>query len=205
MPCSRTLKCTSSRTPSCSRATTRRQRSASARTSPTSRGRSDRQPTWTTRPIEYRDVGVILTITPSINTERFVRLKINQEISTLVQEESTVGLPTTLKRTAKTTDHDQGQADHRHRRSHGRQLHVEQLPGPAAGRHPASGMAFQNERTEAREDEPLTSSSPPTSSRTWPRPMRSRRSSASRSKSFEGGVIKSYGPQKPGPADKKIQ
>jgi len=52
---------------------------------------------------EYRDVGVILTITPSINTERFVRLKVNQEVSTIVQEESQVGLPTTLKRTAKTT------------------------------------------------------------------------------------------------------
>jgi general secretion pathway protein D len=52
---------------------------------------------------EYRDVGVILTITPTINTERFVRLKVNQEVSTLVEEQSTQGLPTTLKRTAKTT------------------------------------------------------------------------------------------------------
>ena len=103
MPCSRTLRCTSSRTRSCSRATTRRRRSASARTSPTSRGRSDRQTNVDYTTYEYRDVGVILTITPSINTERFVRLKVNQEVSTIVQEESTEGLPTTLKRTAKTT------------------------------------------------------------------------------------------------------
>ena len=52
---------------------------------------------------EYKDVGVTLNITPQINQERFVRLKISQEISQVVQEESTVGLPTTLNRLAKTT------------------------------------------------------------------------------------------------------
>ena len=52
---------------------------------------------------EYKDVGVILNITPQINQERFVRLKLTQEVSQVVEEESTQGLPTTLKRVAKTT------------------------------------------------------------------------------------------------------
>lgn len=51
---------------------------------------------------EFRDVGVTLNITPQINQERFVRLKISQEVSQVVSQEL-IGLPTTLKRTAKTT------------------------------------------------------------------------------------------------------
>ena len=51
---------------------------------------------------EFKDVGVTLNITPQINQERFVRLKISQEVSQVVKQEQ-VGLPTTLKRTAKTT------------------------------------------------------------------------------------------------------
>ena len=53
---------------------------------------------------EYKDVGITLKITPQISHERFVRLKIFQEVTKLVKE---VGQqsdrPTTLKRTAKTT------------------------------------------------------------------------------------------------------
>ena len=52
---------------------------------------------------EYKDVGVTLNITPQINQERFVRLKISQEVSQVVKEESALGLPTTLKRVTKTT------------------------------------------------------------------------------------------------------
>jgi len=52
---------------------------------------------------EFKDVGVTLNITPQINQERFVRLKINQEVSQVVGESTTEGLPTTLKRQAKTT------------------------------------------------------------------------------------------------------
>jgi general secretion pathway protein D len=49
---------------------------------------------------EYRDVGLKLKITPQINRDRFVRLKISQEYSTI----STGGdRPTTLKRAAVTT------------------------------------------------------------------------------------------------------
>jgi general secretion pathway protein D len=49
-------------------------------------------------------VGVTLKITPQISQERFVRLKIFQEVTKLVKEvgEQT-SRPTTLKRTAKTT------------------------------------------------------------------------------------------------------
>ncbi|MEJ2723969.1 MAG: type II secretion system secretin GspD [Deltaproteobacteria bacterium] len=52
---------------------------------------------------EYRDVGITLNITPQINQERFVRLKIASELSQVIEEESALGLPTTLKRVAKTT------------------------------------------------------------------------------------------------------
>jgi len=52
---------------------------------------------------EYRDVGVTLKITPQINQERLVRLKISSELSQVIEEESALGLPTTLKRVANTT------------------------------------------------------------------------------------------------------
>ena len=51
---------------------------------------------------EYKDVGVILNITPNINEENFVRLKISQEV-TKVTSGAEKATPTTLKRTAKTT------------------------------------------------------------------------------------------------------
>lgn len=51
---------------------------------------------------EYRDVGVTLKVTPQINQERFVRLKIFQELVKL--KAGTVEFkPTTLKRSAETT------------------------------------------------------------------------------------------------------
>lgn len=53
---------------------------------------------------EYKDVGVTLKITPQISQERFVRLKIFQEVTKLVTEAGEQSdRPTTLKRTAKTT------------------------------------------------------------------------------------------------------
>ncbi len=52
---------------------------------------------------EFKDVGVTLNIVPQINQEGFVRLKISQEVAQVVADESSVGLPTTLKRVAKTT------------------------------------------------------------------------------------------------------
>ena len=51
---------------------------------------------------EYKDVGVILKITPNINEEQFVRLKIDQQVTKLADAQTTT-TPTTLKRTAKTT------------------------------------------------------------------------------------------------------
>ncbi|MCX5848771.1 MAG: type II secretion system secretin GspD [Deltaproteobacteria bacterium] len=51
---------------------------------------------------EYKDVGVVLNITPHINEENFIRLKISQQV-TKVTSSSTSATPTTLKRTAKTT------------------------------------------------------------------------------------------------------
>lgn len=52
---------------------------------------------------EYKDVGVTLNITPHINEENFIRLKLTQKVTKVVAEESQLGLPTTLKREAKTT------------------------------------------------------------------------------------------------------
>ena len=51
---------------------------------------------------EYKDVGVTLLITPHINAEDFVRLKIDQKISK-VTTGAEIARPTTLKRQAKTT------------------------------------------------------------------------------------------------------
>ena len=51
---------------------------------------------------EYKDVGVILDITPHINQENFIRLKISLQ-STKLTSAATSTTPTTLKRTAKTT------------------------------------------------------------------------------------------------------
>jgi general secretion pathway protein D len=51
---------------------------------------------------EYKDVGMTLKITPQINQERFVRLKIFQEIITLKRGAEQYR-PTTLKRSAETT------------------------------------------------------------------------------------------------------
>ncbi len=50
---------------------------------------------------EYRDVGVILKITPNINEEDFIRLKISQEVTKVISG-AAEGKPTTLKRTVKT-------------------------------------------------------------------------------------------------------
>jgi len=51
---------------------------------------------------DYKDVGVRLKITPQINQERFVRLKISQEVIKL-KKAADPYRPTTLKRTADTT------------------------------------------------------------------------------------------------------
>ena len=51
---------------------------------------------------EYKDVGVTLNITPHINAEDFVRLKLDQKVSK-VTTGADIARPTTLKRQAKTT------------------------------------------------------------------------------------------------------
>jgi general secretion pathway protein D len=52
---------------------------------------------------EYKDVGVKLNITPQINQERFVRLKISQKVDQVVSINESTGQPTTLTREADTT------------------------------------------------------------------------------------------------------
>ncbi|MBW2114617.1 MAG: type II secretion system secretin GspD [Deltaproteobacteria bacterium] len=56
--------------------------------------------------IEYKDVGVTLKITPFINKKRFVRLKVEESVKSVVETSAlggTVLAPTTTFRTAKTT------------------------------------------------------------------------------------------------------
>lgn len=58
----------------------------------------------TVRSYDYRDVGVTLKITPQINQDGNVRMKVFQEISSLVTSDSIDNYaPTTLKRSATTT------------------------------------------------------------------------------------------------------
>jgi general secretion pathway protein D len=73
-----------------------------------------RQDTTTTSTInyssyEYKDVGISLKVTPQINKEGFVRMKLDQSVTKLDAQTQDVGTglkilaPTTLKRTTKTT------------------------------------------------------------------------------------------------------
>ncbi len=73
-----------------------------------------RQDTTTTSDInyssyEYKDVGVTLKVTPQINREGFIRMKLDQTVTKVDSKTADVGsgvnilAPTTLKRTAKTT------------------------------------------------------------------------------------------------------
>lgn len=59
---------------------------------------------------EYKDVGVTLKVTPQINRDGYIRMKLDQSVTKVVSQSATVDqsgtqilTPTTLKRTAKTT------------------------------------------------------------------------------------------------------
>ncbi len=56
--------------------------------------------------IEYKDVGVILKVTPQINKNRFVRLKVEESVKSVIQTtalDNAILAPTTTYRSAKTT------------------------------------------------------------------------------------------------------
>jgi general secretion pathway protein D len=152
---------------------------------------------------EYRDVGVILTITPSINTERFVRLKISQEISTIVQEESTVGLPTTLKRTAKTTVMIKDKQTIVIGGLMGDSSTQRNYQVPLLGDIPLLGWLFKSKNTR-REKTNLFIFITPHVIETMAEAQAVKEIKREQIEAFEGGVIKSYGPQKPVEADKKL-
>jgi general secretion pathway protein D len=153
---------------------------------------------------EYRDVGVILTITPSINTERFVRLKVNQEVSTLVQEESTVGLPTTLKRTAKTTIMIKDKQTIVIGGLMGDSSTSNNYQVPLLGDIPLLGWLFKT-KGQRREKTNLYIFITPHIIETVAEADAIKEIKREEIETFEGGVIKSYGPQKPGQANQKIQ
>jgi general secretion pathway protein D len=153
---------------------------------------------------EYRDVGVILTITPSINTERFVRLKVNQEVSTIVQEESTVVLPTTLKRTAKTTIMIKDNQTIVIGGLMGDSSTSSNYQVPLLGDIPLLGWLFKT-KGQRREKTNLYIFITPHIIENVAEADAIKEIKREQIESFEGGVIKSYGPQKHGPADKKIQ
>ena len=58
--------------------------------------------TDTIRSYDYKDVGIILKITPQISQDKYVRLKIHQEVTKVITE-NTEGALTTAKREADTT------------------------------------------------------------------------------------------------------
>ncbi|MGE5790038.1 MAG: type II secretion system secretin GspD, partial [Syntrophaceae bacterium] len=153
---------------------------------------------------EYRDVGVILTITPSINTERFVRLKVNQEVSTIVQEESTQGLPTTLKRTAKTTIMIKDKQTIVIGGLMGDSSTEGNYQVPILGDIPLLGWLFKT-KSQRREKTNLYIFITPHIIETVAEADAVKEIKREQIETFEGGVIKSYGPQKPGPADQKVQ
>jgi general secretion pathway protein D len=153
---------------------------------------------------EYRDVGVMLTITPSINTERYVRLKINQEISALVQEESTQGLPTTLKRQAKTTVVIKDNQTIVIGGLMGDSSTSSNYQVPLLGDIPLLGWLFKS-KGQRREKTNLYIFITPHIIETVAEAQAVKELKREQMEAFEGGVIKSYGPQIPGAADKKLQ
>lgn len=151
---------------------------------------------------EYRDVGVIMTITPSINTERFVRLKLNQEVSTIVQEESTQGLPTTLKRTAKTTIMIKDKQTIVIGGLMGDSSTSSNYQVPLLGDIPLLGWLFKT-KGQRREKTNLYIFITPHIIETVAEAKAIEAIKRGEIESFEGGVIKGYGPQAPGPASRK--
>jgi general secretion pathway protein D len=151
---------------------------------------------------EYRDVGVIMTITPSINTERFVRLKLNQEVSTIVQEESTQGLPTTLKRTAKTTIMIKDKQTIVIGGLMGDSSTSSNYQVPLLGDIPLLGWLFKT-KGQRREKTNLYIFITPHIIETVAEAKAIEAIKRSQIESFEGGVIKGYGPQAPSPASRK--
>jgi len=152
---------------------------------------------------EYRDVGVILTITPSINTERFVRLKLNQEVSTLVQEESTVGLPTTLKRTAKTTIMIKDKQTIVIGGLMGDSSTQSNYQVPLLGDIPLLGWLFKS-KGQRREKTNLYIFITPHVIETVADADAIRQSKREEIETFEGGVIRRYGPQTPGTTGNRV-
>ena len=150
---------------------------------------------------EYRDVGVILTITPSINTERFVRLKVNQEVSTIVQEESQVGLPTTLKRTAKTTIMIKDKQTIVIGGLMGDSSTSSNYQVPLLGDIPLLGWLFKT-RGQKREKTNLYIFITPHVIETVADAQAIEAVKRQQIETFEGGVIKGYGPQPPAPGRK---
>jgi len=145
---------------------------------------------------EYRDVGVIMTITPSINTERFVRLKLNQEVSTIVQEESTQGLPTTLKRTAKTTIMIKDRQTIVIGGLMGDSSTSSNYQVPLLGDIPLLGWLFKT-KGQRREKTNLYIFITPHIIETVAEAGAIEKIKRDQIESFEGGVIKGYGPQLP--------
>ena len=153
---------------------------------------------------EYRDVGVMMTITPSINTERFVRLKLNQEVSTIVTEESTQGLPTTLKRQTKTTVMIKDNQTIVIGGLMGDSSTSSNYQVPLLGDLPLLGWLFKT-KGQQREKTNLYIFITPHIIETVAEAEVVKEIKREQIETFEGGVIKSYGPQQPGGAVKKVQ
>ena len=118
---------------------------------------------------------MILKITPNINEEQFIRLKIDQQVTKISGTQTST--PTTLKRTAKTTvvvkDKETvvigGMIDD--------STNVSNYQVPCLGDIPLSGVAVQDEGEGAGTRPTCSFSSPPTLFGTRMRPRRSTRRS----------------------------
>ncbi len=90
---------------------------------------------------EYKDVGVVLKITPQISQGRFVRLNIFQKVEKLT---STTTTPTTLKRTAETTVVIKDQSTVVIGGLIGEDLNAEDYQVPCLGGIPVAGNLFKS-------------------------------------------------------------
>ena len=109
---------------------------------------------------EYKDVGVILKITPNINEEQFVRLKIDQQVTKLADLTADDDADDAEADGQDDRRH-QGQRNGRHRRDDRRFDEHRNRPGPLPRRYPLRGLAVQDDVPGPGKDEPLYLHHPP--------------------------------------------
>ena len=134
---------------------------------------------------EYKDVGIILKITPNINEDQFVRLKIDQQVTKLAGEQTVDA--DDAQEDGQDDGGDQGQGDGGHRGADRRFDEHRHPAGSLPRGHPFSGVAFQDAGKRVGTRATSSFSSPPTSSGTRRRRRRSTRRSSTTSATSRRG------------------